>query len=160
MKIEKTKKLVTNSYDKTEYFIHLRNLKQALNHGLILKKVHTVIKSNKKSRLKSYIDMNTKLRQEAKSNFEKDFFKLINNAVFGKTMENVRKHRGNKLVATERIINQLEPEPNYHTSKFFPENLLAIEKRKTQILMNKSVYLGLSILDLSKTVMYEFCVIM
>ena len=160
MKIEKTKKLVTNSYDKTEYFIHPRNLKQALNHGLILKKVHTVIKSNQKSRLKSYIDMNTKLRQEAKSNFEKDFFKLINNAVFGKTMENVRKHRGNKLVATERIINQLEPEPNYHTSKFFPENLLAIEKRKTQILMNKSVYLGLSILGLSKTVMYEFCVIM
>ena len=100
--------------------------------------------------------MNTKLRQKAKNNFEKDFFKLMNNAVFGKTMENVRKHRNIKLVTTERRRNYLVSEPNYHTTKFFTENLLAIEMRKTQILMNKPVYLGLSILDLSKTVMYEF----
>ena len=100
--------------------------------------------------------MNTKLRKKAKNNFEKDFFKLMNNAVFGKTMENVRKHRNIKLVTTERRRNYLVSEPNYHTTKFFTENLLAIEMRKTQILMNKPVYLGLSILDLSKTVMYEF----
>ena len=80
----------------------------------------------------------------------------MNNAVFGKTMENVRKHRDIKLVTTERRRNYLVSEPNYHTTKFFTENLLAIEMRKTQILMNKPVYLGLSILDLSKTVMYEF----
>ena len=100
--------------------------------------------------------MNTELRQKAKNYFEKDFFKLMNNAVFGKTMENVRKHRDIKLVTTERRRNYLVSEPNYHTTKFFTENLLAIEMRKTQILMNKPVYLGLSILDLSKTVMYEF----
>ena len=100
--------------------------------------------------------MNTKLRQKAKNNFEKYFFKLMNNAVFGKTMENVRKHRNIKLVTTERRRNYLVSEPNYHTTKFFTENLFAIEIRKTQILTNKPAYLGLSILDLSKTVMYEF----
>ena len=98
--------------------------------------------------------MNTKLRQKAKNNFEKDFFKLMNNAVFGKTMENVKKYRNIKLVTTERRRNYLVSEPNYHTTEFFTENLIAIEMRKTQILMNKPVYL--SILDLNKTVMYEF----
>ena len=77
MKIEKSEKLVTNLHDKTEYFIHIRNLKQALNHGLILKKVHRVNKFNQKAWLKPYIDMNTKVRQRAKNNFEKDFFKLM-----------------------------------------------------------------------------------
>ena len=98
--------------------------------------------------------MNTK--QKSKNNFEKDFLKLMNNAVFGKTMENVRKYGNIKLVTTERRRNYLLSEPNYHTTKFFTENVLAIEIRKTQILMNKPVYLGLSMLDLSKTVTYQF----
>ena len=96
--------------------------------------------------------MNTELRQKAKNNFQKDFFKLINNAVFGKAMENV----DIKLVTTERRRNYLVPEPNYYTTKFFTENLLAIEMKKTEITMKKPVYSRLSILDLSKTVMYEF----
>ena len=100
--------------------------------------------------------MNTKLTQKAKTNFEKYFFKLMNNAVFGKTMGNVRKHRNIKLVTTKRKRNYLVSQPNYHTTKFLTKNLLAIEMRKTQILMNDPVYLGLLILDLSKTVMYEF----
>ena len=100
--------------------------------------------------------MNTKLTQKAKTNFEKDFFKLMNNADFGKTMENVRKHRNIKLLTTKRKRNYLVSQPNYHTTKFLKKYLLAIEMRKTQILMNNPVYLGLSILDLSKTVMYEF----
>ena len=156
MKIEKVKTLLTNLHDKNEYVIHIRNSKQAVNHGLILKKVHRVIKFNQNAWLKPYIDMNTTLGQKAKNNFEKDFFKLMNNAVFEKTMENVRKRRNIKLVTTERRRNCLVSEPNYHTTKFFTENLLAIEMIITQILMNKPVYLGLSILDLSKTVMYEF----
>ena len=133
MKIGKIEKLVTNLLDKTEYVIHIRNLKQALNHELILKKVHSVIKFNQKAWLKPYIDMNTKLRQKAKNNFEKDFFKLMNNAVIGKTMENVRKNSNIKLVTTERRTNYLVSEPNYHTTKFFKENLLETEIKKTQI---------------------------
>ena len=98
--------------------------------------------------------MNTKLRQKAKNKFEKDFFKLMNNGIFGKTMEKEGKHRNIKLVAAERRRNYLISEPNYQTTKFFTENLLALEMRKTQLLMNKSVYLVLSILDLSSE--YEF----
>ena len=100
--------------------------------------------------------MNTDLRKKAKNDFETDFLKLINNAVFGKTMENVRKHRDIKLVTTERRRNYLVSEPNYQTKKFFTENLLAIEMKKTEILINKPVCLELSILELSKILMYEF----
>ena len=121
-----------------------------------MKKVHRAIKFDQNAWLKPYIDMNTGLRKKTKNDFEKDFFKLMNNAVFGKTMENVRKHRDIKLVTTERRRNYLVSEPNYHTTKFFTENLLAIEMKKTEILMNKPVYLGLSILELSKILMYEF----
>ena len=102
--------------------------------------------------------MNTKLRTEAKNDFEKDFFMLINNAVFGKTMENVRKHRDIKLVTTDKRRNQLASEPNYHTTKYFSENLTAIEmkKKKKKVKVNKPIYIGMSILDISKTLMYEF----
>ena len=100
--------------------------------------------------------MNTKLRKEAKIDFEKDFFKLMNNSVFGKTMENVRKHRDIKLVTTDEKRNKLVSEPNYHTTKRFSENLLAIEMKKTKVKINKPVCLGMSILDISKTLMYKF----
>ena len=100
--------------------------------------------------------MNTKLRTEAKNEFEKDFFKLMINSVFGKLMENVRNHRDIKLVTTNERRNKLVSEPNYHTSKQFPENLLAIEMKKTKVKINKPVYLGQAILDISKTLMYEF----
>ena len=143
MKLGKVEKLVTNLHDKTDYVIHIRNLKQILNHGLILKTVHRLIKFNQKAWLKPYIDMNTKLRQKGKNNFEKDFVKLMNNAVFRKTMENVTKHRNIKLVTTKRRRNHLVSEQNYHTTNLFTENLLAIEMRKTQILINKPVYLSL-----------------
>ena len=94
--------------------------------------------------------MNTDLRKKAKTDFEKDFLKLMINAVFRKTIENVRKNRDIKLVKTKRRKNYLVSEPNYHTIKLFTENLLAIQMKKIKILMNKSVCLGLSILELSK----------
>ena len=156
MKLEKFKKLVTNLYDKTEHSIHIGNLKQALNHWLILKKVHRVIKFNQHAWLTPYIDMNTELREKAKNIFEKDFLKLMNNAVFRKSVENVRKHTNIKLVTTEGRRNYLISEPENYPTKVFTEDLLAIEMKKTKILMSKPVYLGLSILDLSKTVTYEF----
>ena len=103
--------------------------------------------------------MNTKLRKEAKSEFEKDFFKLMNNSVFGKTMENVRKHRDIKLVTTDKRRNQLASEPNYHTTKYFSENLMAIEMKKIKVKMNKSIYLGMPVLDISKTLSMNFSMI-
>ena len=124
-------------YNKKEYAIHIRALKQALNHGLILKKVHRVIQFNQKSWLKAYIDMNTKLRKNAKNELENVFFKLMNNSVFGKTMENVGKYRDIKLVTADKRIYQLVSEPNYHTTKWFSENLLAIEMKKIKIKMTK-----------------------
>ena len=155
-KVNKVEKLICSIEDKEKYVIHIRVLKQALNHGLVLKKVHRVIQFNQEDWLKPYIDMNTKLRKEAKNEFEKDFFKLMNNFIFGKTMENVRKHIDIKLVTTDEKRNKLVSEPNYHTTKRFSESLLAIEMKKSKVKMNKPIYLGMPILDISETLMYEF----
>ena len=136
--------------------MHIRSLKQALDYGLKLEKIHKVIEFNQKSRLKPYTDMNTELRKIAKNDFEKDFFKLMNNAVFGKTMENVRKHRDIKLVITDKKRSKLVSEPNYHTMNYISEDLSIIEMKRTKVKMNKPIYLGLSILKISKVLMYEF----
>ena len=119
-------------------------------------RVHEVIQFNEATWMKLYIDMNTKLRKEAKSEFEKDFLKLMNNAVFGKTMENVRNYKHIKLVTTDKRKNKLVSEPNYHTFRYFSKYLMAIEMKKTKVKMNKPIYLGMSILGISKTVMCEF----
>ena len=156
IKIDKCKKLVCDLHNKKKYVVHLKSLKQALNHGLKSKKIYRIIESNQKAWLKPYIDMNTELRKLAKDDFEKDLFKLMNNEVFGKTMENIRKHRDIKLVATDRKRNKLVSEPNYHTMNYISEDLSIIEMNKTKVKMNKPIYLGLSILDISKILMYEF----
>ena len=156
MIIDKTKKLVCNLYNKKNYVVHISVLKQALDHGLKLRKVHRVIEFNQKACLKEYIDVNTELRKKASNDFEKDFFKLMNNALFGKTMENVRKHRDIKLVKTDHRRNKLVSEPNYHTVKLIDDNLAIIEVRKVKVKMNKPIYLGLCILEISKIIMYEF----
>ena len=102
IKIDKCKKLVCDLHNKKKYVVHIKSLKQALNHGLKLKNVHRIIEFNQKAWLKPYNDMNTELRKLAKDDFEKDLCKLMNNAVFGKTMENIRKHRDIKLVTTDK----------------------------------------------------------
>ena len=100
--------------------------------------------------------MNSELRIEAKNKFEIDFFKLMNSSVFGKTMENVRNHRDIKLVTSHKRRKRLVSEPNYHSYKKFSEHLIAIERKKTWVKMIKPLYLGMSTLDISKTLMYEF----
>ena len=100
--------------------------------------------------------MNTEFRTEAKNDFEKDFFKQINNSVFGKIMENVSTHRDIKLVTTDKRRNYLVSEPNRQTPKWFSECLLAIEMKKIKVKTNKLVHIGFSILEISKTLMYEF----
>ena len=156
MVINNTKKLVCNLYDKKNYVVHINVLKQALDHGLKLRKVHRVIEFDQEAWLKEHIDVNTELRKKASNDFEKDFFKLMNNAVFGKTMENVRKHRDIKLVKTDKKRNKLVSEPNYHTMKLIDNNLAIIEMREVKVKMNKPIYLGLSILGISTITMCEF----
>ena len=152
MEINKRKKLVCNLYNKKKYVVQVNSLKQALNHGLKLKKIHRVIEFSQKAWLKPYIEMNTELRKLAKNDFEKDLFKLMNNLVFGKTMENIREHRDIKLVTTDKKRSKLVSEPNYHTINLISENFSIIEMKKTKIKMNKPIYLGLSILEISRDI--------
>ena len=100
--------------------------------------------------------MNTKLRKLAKNDFEKDFFKLMNNAVFGKAMENIRKHKDIELVTTDKKRSKLVSDPNYHTINYISEDLSITEMNKTKVKMNKPIYLGLLISEISKLLMYEF----
>ena len=156
MEVNKCKKLVYNLFNKKNYVAHINTLKQALSHGLKLKKIHRVIEFNQEAWLKPYIDMNTELRKLVRNDFEKDLFKLMNNSVFGKTMENIRKHRDIKLVTTDEKGSKLVSEPSYHTINLISEYLSIIAMKKTKVKMNKPIYLGLSILEVSKTLMYEF----
>ena len=154
--MNKVDKLICNVQNKRNYVVHITALKQALDHGLILEKVHRLIKFRQEAWLKPYIDMNTKLRKEEKNDFEKDFFKLMKNSVFGKTMENVRNHRDIKIVTTNKQRKKFASEPNYHTTKHISKDLLIIEMKKVEVKRNKLIYLGHWILDISKTIMYEF----
>ena len=156
MKINKRIKLVCTTQNKENYVGHIRALKQALNHGLKLTKLHRIIQFDQEAWLKLYIDMNTDLRKDARNDFEKNFFKLTNNSVFGKTMENVRNHRDIKLVATHKRRSILASEPNYHSTKCISKDLMIMEMKKVKVKMNKPIYLGQAILDISKTLMYEF----
>ena len=156
MKIDKCNKLVCNLLNEKKYVTHINSLKQALNHGLKLKKIHRIIEFNQEAWFKPYIGMNTELRKAAKNDFEKDLFKLMNNSVFGKTMENIRKHKDIKLVTADKKRSKLASEPNYHTINLISGDLSIIEMKKTKVKMNKSIYLGLSIMEISKILMYEF----
>ena len=155
MEINGVEKLVPNLRDKKNYVIHIQALNQALQHRLRLDRIHRVIEFDQLPWLKTYIDFNTQLRTAATNDFEKDFFKLMNNSVFGKTMENIRKHRNIKLVTTEEKYLRTVMKPNFKSGVLFGENLMGCEMGKIKVVMNKLVYLGQAILDLSKIVMYE-----
>ena len=150
------KKLIPNLRHKNNYVIHYKNLMQCLRLGMKLKKIHRGIKFIEAAFLKPYIDKNTSLRAQAKNNFEKDFFKLMNNLVFGKTMENIRNRVNVKLVDAGEQFKKLAAKPNYNSRKIFNENLVSVHMKKTSLTMNKPVYLGMSILDLSKIIMFDF----
>ena len=127
-----------------------------LQHGLRLHRIHEVIEFDQTPWLKTYIDFNTQLRTATTNDFEKDFFKLMNNSVFGKMVENIRKHRDVKLVTTEEKYLHTVMKPNFQSGVLFGENLIGCEVGKIKVVMNKPVYLSQVILDLSKIVMYEF----
>ena len=122
-----------------------------------MKEVHRVIQFKQEALINPYIDMNTELITETKNEFEKDFFKLTNNFVFGKTSENETNHKDIKLVTSDKRRKKLASEPNYHSHKNFSKHLMTIEMKKTKAKMTKPRYLGMSLLDISKTLMHEFC---
>ena len=156
MEINGVEKLVPNLRDKKNYVIHIQALNQALQHRLRLDRIHRAIEFDQSPWLKTYTDFNTQLRTAAANDFKKDFFKLMNNSAFGKMMENIRKHRNMKLVMTEEKYLHTVMKPNFKSGVLFGENLMGCEMGKIKVVMNKPVYLGQAILDLSKIVMYEF----
>ena len=149
-------KLIPTLNDKEKYILHYRNLQSYLSLGLKLKKIHRVLEFDQSPWLKQYIDFNTQKRTHAKNSFEKDFFKLMNNSVFGKTMENIRKRVDVRLVTSKEKLSKLASKPTYVSSKIFNENLVAVHKIKETLTMNRPAYIGMCILDLSKTLMYDF----
>ena len=150
-------KLIPNLRDKKKYVLHYKNLIQCLDMGLKITHIYRGIKFVESEWMKPYIDKNTNLRAKAKNNFEKDFFKLMNNSVFGKTMENIRNRVDVKLVNTKEKLRKLVAKPNLKSPpKIFSENLVSVHMKKTSLTMNKPVYLGMCILELSKTIMFDF----
>ena len=154
--VNKTSKLIPNLGDKKKYVLHYEDLRQYLKLGLKSTHIHRGIKFKESPWLEKYISLNTKLRTEAKNKFEKDFFKLMNNAVFGKTMENIRNRVDIKLVNNKKQAEKLSAKPNFNYCNIFSEDLVAIHMKKTKLDFDKPVYLGMCILDLSKTLMYDF----
>ena len=149
-------KLVPNLHDKKKYVIHVKALKQELDHGLVLERIHRVIQFKQSVWMKEYVDFNTRLRMVAKNDFDKNFYKLMNNLVFGKTMENIRKHRDIKLVNNKEDYLKHVMKPNFKGGVLLGADLMSCEMGKVKVKMNKPVYLGQAILDLSKPIMYEF----
>ncbi|XP_066590761.1 uncharacterized protein [Prorops nasuta] len=139
--------------------MHYRNLKQALNHGVVLEKIHRIFKFKQLFWLKSYIDLNTKLRTESNSDFEKNLYKLMNNAVFGKTIENVRK-RCNVHIRNNwggrYGVRSLVSKPNFYRILIFDEDLVAIQMKKLNIIIDKPIFIGMCVLDLCKVCLYSF----
>lgn len=162
----KTPKLISNLYDKYNYVIHYMHLKECLKQGLELKKIHRIISFRQHDYLKSYIELNTKLRQQASSAFQKDFFKLLNNAIFGKTIQNKRKqvdvklvtswadhfNKTNKYLGAEKLIAK----PNFKSIAIFSDDFVAIQLRPEKIILDRPIYIGFTVLEYAKKHLYQF----
>ena len=156
LKINKVEKLIPNLWDKKKYVLHCQNLKLYLELGLKLKHIYRGIKFREEPWMKSYIELNTDLRTKGKNDFEKYFFKLMNNSVFGKTMENIRNRVDVRLVGNMEKAQKLIAKPNLKHWSLFDENLIGVHLKRIKLVFNKPVYCGMSILDLSKTLIYDF----
>ena len=154
-----TDKLIPNLFDKKNYVVHYRNLQYYVSQGIIIKKINRIIEFNQAPWMKPYIEYNTAMRAKASNDFEKDFFKLMNNSVFGKTMENLRKRQRVSIVQPRthpKKYKKLTSDPSFKSRKIFSENLVAIHRRKVEVMLNRPTYVGMCVLDLSKLCMYKF----
>ena len=156
IKVDKVSKLIPTLYDKKNYICHIKNLQLYLDLGLKIKKIHRILEFDQRPWMKSYIELNTDLRKKATNAFEKDFFKLMNNSVFGKTMENIRNRVDIKLINNKKKAIELTRKLNYNSWTWFSENLVAIHMNRIKLYFNKPIYIGMSILDISKTLIYSF----
>ncbi|XP_060860185.1 LOW QUALITY PROTEIN: uncharacterized protein LOC132937380 [Metopolophium dirhodum] len=152
----KVRKLMATFEEKKNYIIHYRSLQQAIKNGLIVEKVHRVIQFNQSNWLAKYIELNTEMRKKARNDFEKDFFKLMNNAVFGKTMQSKRKEMKMELVSCERRLQKLINKSTFKHCTNYNENLNAVALENKIIKFDKPIYIGFAVLDVSKTLMYEY----
>ena len=149
-------KLIPTLDDKKNYILHYRNLKLYLDLGLKCTKIHRILEFRQEPWLRPYIDFNSEKRKHARNDFERDFFKLMNNAVFGKTMENLRNRVDIKLIQTEKKLKKYCAKPSFERIQIFNDDLVGVENKKVTLVLNKPVYVGQTILDLSKMVMYDF----
>ena len=156
IKLDKVEKLVSSFLPKENYVVHYKSLKQYIEMGLILKKVHRGIQFYQSTWMEPYIRKNTELRKKAQNAFEKHFFKLMNNSVFGKTIENIRKRQNVELIDDRKKALKLSSKPNFDRVTIFDENLVAVHMKKTEVYFNKPIYVGQAILDISKTLMFDF----
>ena len=150
------KKLIASLLDKTKYVIHYATLKLYMQLGMEVTKIHRIISFDQRDYMRSYIEKNSMYRMMATNDFEKDYYKLMNNSVFGKTMENLRKRVNIDLVNTEEKLIKLVASPSYHGYKMFDEDLIAVERKKVKLLLHRPMYIGFCILDISKGFMYSF----
>ncbi|XP_066916398.1 uncharacterized protein [Clytia hemisphaerica] len=149
-------KLVPNLFDKRKYVLHYRNLKCYLSLGMKLKSISRILTFKQSKWLKPYIEYNTIQRSRSTNDFEKDFFKLMNNSMFGKTMENMRKRRKVNLVTAPNSLRRFVAQPSFKKLHIFHENLVGVERIQQNIVLNKPIYIGFTVLDLSKILMYDF----
>ena len=157
MKVGYVKKLIPNLGNKTNYVVHYRNLQLYLSLGMKLTKIHRVLKFKQPDWMKKYIDFKTEKRMNAANDFEKDFFKLMINSVYGKTMENLRKRINVRLVNKVEDFLKYTTRPTYINHKVFDQNYAAIHEIKLVLILSKPTYVGFTVLDLSKWKMYDFC---
>ena len=154
-----TEKLIPNLFDKDKYVVHRRNLQYYINQGMVLEHIYEAIKFEQSPWMKPYIIFNTEQRAKSKNDFEKDFYKLMNNSVFGKTMENLRKRQRVSVVQPlthPKKYKKLTSDPAFKSRRIFTENLVAVHRRKTEVNLNRPTYIGMCVLDLSKLCMYQF----
>ena len=156
IKVGDVKKLIPNLGNKTNYVVHYRNLQLYLSLGMKLTKIHRVLKFKQSDWMKKYIDFNTEKRMNAANDFEKDFFKLIINSVYGQKMENLRKRINMRLVNNAEYFLKCTSRPTYITCKIFSGNFAAIHEIKPVLMLNKPIYVGFTVLELRKWLMYDF----
>ena len=149
-------KLVPNLVNKSKYVLRYKNYQLCLSLRMKLAKVHKILKFKQSNWLKKDIDFNTDKRKNATNSFEKDSFKLMNNSIFGKTIENLRERINVGLVNNAKVYIKYTSKPNFVSQKIFNENFVAIHEIEPVLTLNKPIYVGFSTLDLNKLLMYEF----